>query len=139
MHAFSILLTLGALLSTSFAAPAPTDGTLETTIVPFGETLDARDKTAIVTTYNGDTCNGGNSGFSLVGGGSRCVNVANTRSISASGRQVTSHFLLWWWRLTLYSGCNVVVWAGADCRGDSAVIKYGSCVSVLFASVLVGC
>jgi hypothetical protein len=86
MYASSILLTLGALLATSFAAPAPVEGTLETSIVPFGDSLNPRDKSAIITTYSGDTCNGNNSGITLVGGGNRGTNVDNMRSISALGR-----------------------------------------------------
>jgi hypothetical protein len=86
MYASSILLTLGALLATSFAAPAPVEGTLETSIVPFGDSLNPRDKSAIITTYSGDTCNGNNSDITLVGGGNRGTNVDNMRSISALGR-----------------------------------------------------
>jgi hypothetical protein len=93
MHAFSALITFGAMLSVSMAAPAAIEDTLELTSTPIEYTLEngidvltARDNTAVVTVYNGDTCNGGNSGFTIVGGGDRCVPFSNVRSISASGR-----------------------------------------------------
>ncbi|KAH8733167.1 hypothetical protein GQ44DRAFT_599243, partial [Phaeosphaeriaceae sp. PMI808] len=85
-------------------------------------TLSRRDNVAIVNTYNGDTCNGGNKQFTIVGGGDRCVPFTNVRSISVFG-----------------SGCKIRTWSGNNCRGSSAGIAYGRCTSVLYASVSVKC
>lgn len=92
MHAFGLLITFGTILATAIAAPAPAEDTLVSTSVPLEDTLETdfvtlagRDNVAIVTAYNGDTCNGGNSQFTVVGGGDRCVPFTNVRSISVSG------------------------------------------------------
>ncbi|KAF1851578.1 uncharacterized protein K460DRAFT_401593 [Cucurbitaria berberidis CBS 394.84] len=129
MHAFSLLITLGSMLASAMAAPAPIEDTLETTSIPLEDTLEtdfvtlaARDNIAVVTAYNGDTCNGGNSQFTVVGGGNRCVPFSNVRSISVSG-----------------NGCVVRTWSGNNCAGSSAGPAYGRCTSVLFASVSVTC
>jgi hypothetical protein len=89
MLASNFVFVLSALLATSLAAPAgeagPIAGTLESKVVDFAEPL-AKRSDAIVTTYSGDSCNGSNQQFTIVGGGTRCVKVSNTRSISTAGR-----------------------------------------------------
>jgi FtsP/CotA-like multicopper oxidase with cupredoxin domain len=77
MYAFklSTLAVLATMCTSAFATPAP---------------LEARDDTANVRMFSGDTCNGAEEGFSVAGGGAyRCVPVtAARRSVIVTGRYV---------------------------------------------------
>lgn len=81
---FSALALLATVCTASVASPV------------VASPLEARDDTANVRMFSGDTCNGAEDGFSLTGSGSfRCVPVPSAkRSISVSGRYVILDFTL---------------------------------------------
>ncbi|KAL2793067.1 hypothetical protein BJX66DRAFT_339126 [Aspergillus keveii] len=86
--------------------------------------LEARDDTANVRMFSGDTCGGAEQSFSVSGSGTyRCV------PVSAARRSV----------LVTGSGCTTTTWSGTNCEGSRYKIPDSGCHSLLYGSVSVQC